>query len=66
MRPTPGVDAPARSRRIDLLLPWKRDPLGREAGVQRDGQLAAGAHVEVRPSSAIQRATAVERNALPA
>ena len=46
IRPTPAAIA-ARSSSVDLLLPWNTMRVGREAGVQRDVQLAAGRDVEV-------------------
>ena len=42
------------------------EPLGREAGAQREVQLAAGRDVAARPSSANTRSTAVHGNALEA
>ena len=50
-----------------FVVAVQRDPLGREAGMQRDGQLAAAcATSSDRPSSAIQRAISEHRNALAA
>ena len=46
IRPTSASSAWSSSS-TDLLLPWNDDPLGREAGLQRDVQLASGRDVEV-------------------
>lgn len=65
MRPTAGLDGP-----VDLLLALvvavEGDALGGHPGGQGGDELAAGAHVEVQPSSVSHRTTARERNALPA
>ena len=47
MRPTPASSAAASSA-SRLVVAVEHDALGREAGVQRDVQLAAGGDVEVR------------------
>jgi hypothetical protein len=49
-----------------LVVAVQRDPLGREAGGQGEGQLVAEQASRCRPSSAIQRATCPQRNALEA
>ena len=49
-----------------FVVAVQRDSLGREVGVQRDGELAAGATSSDRPSSSIQRAISLHRNALDA
>ena len=46
MRPTPTSSA-RRSSATDLLLPCSPMRRGRELGLDRDGELATGAHVEV-------------------
>ncbi len=46
--PDPGLDG--RGEFIDgFVVAVQRDPLGREVGVQRDGEFAATAHVERQP-----------------
>ena len=64
------VTHPGLDRRGQLLnrfvVAVEGDPLRREVGVQRNGQLAAGADIEQRPSSSIQRAISLHRKALAA
>ena len=64
--PTPARDGRARSRRRDLLLPWKPMRAGSAPAASATASSPPVQTSTASPASVTQRTTAAERNALPA
>ena len=65
IRPTPTATA-CRSSVVVLLLPWNPIRAGSKPGARATRSSPSEQTSRLRPSSATQRATSVQRNALPA